>query len=76
MLLGLGRSILGFACDGLEGRQQSFLEFVQRCQWVYAEDTAAHPYVYDTRSDAEKACKAAGYHGLCRKGQAGGRTQF
>eukprot|EP00913_Durusdinium_trenchii_P016719 g15716.t1 len=35
-------------------------------------DTAAHPYVYDTRSDAEKACKAAGYHGLCRKGQAGG----
>ncbi|CAK9054281.1 unnamed protein product [Durusdinium trenchii] len=38
-------------------------------------DTAAHPYVYDTRSDAEKACKAAGYHGLCRKGQAGGYSR-
>eukprot|EP00435_Cladocopium_sp_Y103_P042813 s77_g11.t3 len=36
------------------------------------KDTKAHPYVYKTRKAAKKACKAAGYHGLCSKSQGSG----
>ncbi len=38
-------------------------------------DTNAHPYVYRTRKAAKKACRAAGYHGLCSKSQGTGYSR-
>ena len=38
-------------------------------------DTKAHPYVYRTRKAAKKACRAAGYHGLCSKSQGTGYSR-
>ena len=38
-------------------------------------DTNAHPYVYRTRKSAKRACRAAGYHGLCSKSQGTGYSR-
>lgn len=35
----------------------------------------AHPYVYSTRSQAAKACRTAGFRGLCAKSQIEGYAQ-